>query len=257
MKAKILLYDIETAPNLSWTWGKYEQNVIEFDKEWHILSFAYKWLGERNTHVVALPDFPTLYKENPENDLLVVGELHKLFDEADIVIAHNGDSFDQKKVHARFIYHDMTPPSPYAQIDTKKVARKYFAFNSNKLGDLGQHLGLGEKVDTGGFELWKGCMNGDTSSWNKMKKYNKQDVRLLEQIYLKMRPWISTHPPINTIEQSPDACPKCGSTELMKQGTRKTTSFSVYQRYTCKRCGGWARSRTAIPTQNIINFTQG
>ena len=136
MKARILLYDIETSPNLAWVWGKYEQNVIEYDREWHMLCFAYKWLGDRTTHVLSLPDFKT-YKRDPEDDKELVAALYALFDEADVVIAHNGDSFDQKKAHARFVYHNMTPPAPYKQIDTKKVAKRYFNFDSNKLDDLG------------------------------------------------------------------------------------------------------------------------
>ena len=44
----------------------------------------------------------------------------------------------------------MPPPSPYKTIDTLKIARKYFGFNSSKLDDLGRVLGAGEKVRHGG-----------------------------------------------------------------------------------------------------------
>lgn len=125
---KVLIYDIETRPNTGYIWGKWEQNVIEYTEEWSMLCFAYKWLGSSKTHVVALPDFPG-YDPNVVDDFDVVEKLHDLFDQADVVIAHNGDSFDQKKTHARFVYHNMTPPSPYKQIDTKKVAKRYFNFN--------------------------------------------------------------------------------------------------------------------------------
>ena len=39
---KILLIDIETAPNLGYIWGKYEQNVIDYKTEWYLLSFCAK-----------------------------------------------------------------------------------------------------------------------------------------------------------------------------------------------------------------------
>ena len=74
-----------------------------------------------------------------------------MFDEADVVIAHNGDKFDMRKANARFGHYE--PPMPVQQVDTLKVARKYFKFESNKLGDLGEHLGLGNKEVTGGFAL--------------------------------------------------------------------------------------------------------
>lgn len=250
MKSKILVYDIETSPNLGFIWGKYEQNVIEYDREWYMLCFAYKWLGDRTVKAVGLPDFKT-YKKDQEDDKELVAALYALFDEADVVIAHNGDSFDQKKAHARFIYHNMTPPAPYKQIDTKKVAKKYFNFNSNKLDDLGEHLKLGRKVDTGGFELWKGCMNGDKKSWNKMLKYNKQDVNLLEKVYLRMRPWIQNHPSLALMEDRPDGCPRCKSNKIVKEGSRTYRKTGAVQRYRCKDCGGWLEDRKAENSKEL------
>lgn len=252
-KARILLYDIETTPNLAYVWGKYQQDVIAYEEEWHILCFAYKWLGERTTHVVALPDFP-LYKREPRNDKEVVKKLKELFDEADVVIAHNGDSFDQKKVQARFMVHRLGPPTPYRQIDTKKVARKYANFNSNKLSDLGRNLGLGQKLDTGGFSLWLGCMNGVAAAWNTMKRYNKQDVVLLEQVYLELRPWINNHPAMNLMEGKYDACPNCGSTTpLIKNGTyfNKVSHVQVWE---CPACKAHPRSRMAERVKEHVKY---
>lgn len=251
-QARILLYDIETSPNLGYIWGKWEQNVIEYEEQWHLLCFAYKWLGERTTHVVALPDFD-LYKKDPKNDYEVVKRLRDLFNEADVVIAHNGDSFDQKKSQARMLVHGLAPPSPYRQIDTKKVARKYFNFNSNSLNDLGEVLKVGKKVETGGFKLWLGCMSGVKSAWNTMKRYNKQDVVLLEQVYLAMRGWISPHPSMNLMEGKLDACPNCGGENLKKNGNyyNRVTKVQVWR---CNDCGAHPRSRIVEPRKESITL---
>lgn len=243
---KVLFYDVETRPNLGYIWGKYEQNVIEYVEEFSMLCFAYKWQHEKTTHVVGLPDF-ALYKKDPTNDSELIKALHKLFDEADVVIAHNGDQFDQKITNARTIVNGILPPSPYKQIDTKKVAKRYFRFNSNKLDDLGAILGLGRKIQTGGFSLWLGCMRGDPQAWAKMMRYNKQDVVLLEKVYYKMLPWIENHPGMNVLLDKPEACPNCGKGPLHARGYRITT-VSKYQRYQCQNCGHWAKSRKAIRT---------
>lgn len=232
-KAKVLIFDIETTPNLAYVWGKWQQDVIRFQSEWEMLSFSYKWLGERKTISVG--------RNNFSEEALVL-RLRQLFDEADVVVAHNGNSFDIKMCNAKFIEFGLTPPSFYKSIDTKLVAKRYFRFNSNKLDDLGNILGLGRKIDTGGFDLWLGCMNNDKASWKKMLAYNKQDVVLLEKIYLKLRPWIDNHPGINIIEGKPDACPKCGSGPLHARGTKHTKTTTV-QRYQCQNCGGWCQSR--------------
>lgn len=248
-KEKILLFDIETAPNLGWVWGKWEQNVIDYEREWYILCFAAKWFEGGKIFVKALPDFEE-YKHNKENDFFLVKELWKLFDRADIIIGQNSDAFDIKKVNSRFLFHGFTPPSTYATVDTVKLARKYFAFNSNKLDDLSKHLGLGEKVETGGFKLWKGCMDGDMKSWKLMKKYNKMDVDLLEKIYLKFRPWARSHPNIGMFREGL-VCPKCGSDNLQSRGVaiNKTTK---YRRLQCQNCGGWSRTTENINSNKPI-----
>lgn len=234
--ARILVYDIETSPNLGFVWGKWQQNVIAFESEWELLSFSYKWLGEKEVIAVGRDKF---------SEEVLVARLHSLFSEADIVIAHNGDKFDQRMANAKFIQFGMTPPSPYKSIDTLKVARKYFRFNSNKLDDLGKLFKVGQKVNTGGFDLWLGCMNNDPKAWKKMLQYNKQDVILLEKVYYKLRPWMDNHPGINLLDGKTDGCPKCGSLKLIKRGTRYT-KVSISQRFKCSKCGGWSHSRQSL-----------
>lgn len=239
-KLRVLFYDIETFANQAFVWGKYEQNVIEYDKEWFMLSFAYKWMGDKETSVVSLPDFK-LYKRDKEDDKQLVKALWKLFNEADIVIAHNGNSFDQKKTNARFIYHGFPPPEPYKQIDTKLVAKRYFNFNSNKLDDLGNYFGLGRKISTGGFDLWLGCWKGNKKAWKKMCDYNKQDVVLLEKVYHKMLPFMNNHPNLSLMGDKKEGCPNCGSWNITKRGFGYTRT-SKYQKWQCKDCCSWHQS---------------
>ena len=130
--AKILFFDIETAPNMSYVWGQWQQDVIDHVQEWYILCFSYKWEGQKKTQVVSLNDFD-LYSEDLENDLNVVHKLWELLDEADIVIGNNSVAFDIKKANARFAYHNLGPTRHYQTVDTLKIARRYFKFNSNSI----------------------------------------------------------------------------------------------------------------------------
>ena len=235
-KAKILLYDIETQPNLVWVWGYYEQNTLDTEQPWEIMSVAWKWLGEKETHVMD--------RFGKKSDKAVVKKLWKLFNEADIAVAHNGDRFDHKKVRTRMLVHEMKPPAPFKSIDTKKVASKHFGFSSNKLNELAKRLGIGTKVQTGGFELWKGCMKGKKEAQARMRRYNKQDVVLLEKVYLKLRAWETNHPNVAALEDKPQGCPNCGSERLKSHGWRYTKTRR-YVRYFCKVCGAWCRGRTS------------
>ena len=239
LEHKTLLVDLETAPNLGYCWQKWETDIVSFKEDWYILSFAYKWLGEKETKVVSLPQFKT-FKKDKSNDKELCKKLWELFDEAEVIIAHNGNSFDIKKSNSRFIFHDFTPPTPYKTIDTKLEAKRYFRFDSNKLDDLGQYLNLGRKINAGGFDTWLGCMNGDQKSWDKMCEYNKQDVILLEKIYLKLRGWMTSHPNLNLINSETCLCPNCGSKKLYKQGFA-ITRVSKRQRFQCQDCGCWCQ----------------
>lgn len=222
---KILLYDLETAPNVSYTWGKYEQNVIAFEKESYMLCYAYQWLDEGKTRVVV--------GETLGEDKDLAHSLWALFNEADIIIAHNGDAFDNKYSCARFLAHGLEPPTTYRSVDTLKIARQRFRLNSNKLNDLGELLNLGKKVETGGFDLWLGCMQGDAKSWRLMKKYNKQDVDLLRLVYEALRPWMKNHPNLSVDER---ACGVCRSLNLVKAGFHFMNT-AKHQRWKCTECG--------------------
>lgn len=233
MKPKILFFDIETSPNLAYVWGKYEQDIIAFEDEWQILSVAWKWAGDNKTYCITA--------EGCRDDFRVCTRLWNLLTTADIVIAHNGDEFDLKKARARFVSHGLAPLKPLATVDTLKVAKKYFKFNSNKLDDLGKSLGVGSKVKHSGFDMWLGCLKDDPKSWAKMAKYNKRDVELLERVYKKLKPWMERHPNLAALKGG-KGCPHCGSKAVAKWGFRATPA-GVQQRMFCKDCGAYHMTR--------------
>lgn len=219
----------------------YEQDVIKRIKTFTILSVAYKWLGEK----VQVEACDT----QSEKKLLL--KLHSLLDQAEIVIAHNGDAFDIKKINARFMVHKIPPPSPYRTIDTKKVAKRVAAFDSNSLNNLGVDLDEGEKVKHRGFDMWEGCMSGNKRDWADMKKYNMQDVVLLEKIYLRLRPWIRNHPNMNVYSDR-DGCPNCHNAVCVKRGF-SFTNTGRFQRYKCLNCKTYFRSRKGERVTHYIS----
>jgi len=239
-KNKILFVDLETSPTLGYSWTLCEANILKVVEPWRILCFSYKWLGDKKTHIVSLPQFKE-YKKNPKNDRELVKRLWELFDEADIIIAHNGDRFDIRKSYAKFIEHGLKPPTPFKTVDTLKVARRYFKFDSNKLDSLGDFLNLGRKVHTGGFDLWDRCMNGDQKAWRLMERYNIGDVDLLEKIYYKLRPYIVGHPNLNLLNDTFYSCPSCGSNHVQRRGYAITRT-SKFIRYQCSDCGAWSQA---------------
>lgn len=246
---RILLLDIENSPNVSYTWGFYDQDVIAFRKEWYLLSFAYKWLGEKEVHALSLPDFPNFAKDKTDDSALCQS-LADLLNEADIVIGHNIDRFDIRKSFARFLINGIKPPAPFRTIDTYKVAKKYFKFNVNSLNMLSRILKIGKKLEHEGADLWLKCMDGNKAAFKRMVEYNKQDVVLLEQLYFKLRPWVGNHPSIKALEGEDFTCPACGSGRLQKRGYA-ISGRGKRQRYQCLKCGKWSQGKQEKTITNL------
>lgn len=249
--ARILIVDIETAPKLAYVWRFFKENVgaKQVLEHGHIMSYAAKWLGDNTV----------FYEENRKsNDKSIVRSLVSLLDHADIAVAHNGGRFDFPQITGRALAHSINPPSPYKIVDTYKVAKKEFGFPSNSLEYLADVLGCTKKSahkKFPGFELWLACLRGDNEAWEEMRHYNIQDVITLEEIYLKMRPFIRNHPNISNYEEK-ECCSKCGSEHLHWRGYAYT-NVGKYHRYQCQSCGGWGRGRfSARETVNKEITTQ-
>lgn len=249
---KILLLDVETSPKRAFVWGLWKQNISatsQLISDMFLLTWSAKWYGDKQVYGDKLdPD-----EVFAEDDSRICSSLYELMDAADIIIGHNGDKFDIPTINSRFVLNGMAPPSPYKTIDTLKIAKKHFNFTSNRLDYLGQILGVGRKIDTGGFELWDRCLAGDAKALSKMLKYNKQDVLLLEAVYNKLRPYASTHPNPSATRTKP-SCTKCGSDKLHARGFAVTMT-AKYQRYCCQDCGGWSRGRENLRDKEEMKNT--
>lgn len=186
---KVLLFDLESFPNLVYTWGIYEQNAIKVVRHRMVCSIAWKWLGDSKTQVVALPDFPE-YRTSKFTNRSLMKVIRDLLNEADIAVAHNIDQFDLKRSKTDMVKVGLKPLNEFRTIDTLKIARQKFGFNSNSLGALCDYLGIPGKVKHEGFPLWEACMEGDLKAWKKMKEYNVGDVDpCLEGVYKVLSPW--------------------------------------------------------------------
>jgi hypothetical protein ORF021 len=245
MTPKILIYDLEVTPTLGWTYGLYKTNVIKVEQNPSIMSISWRWYGENITKHESLATIPR--KRGTDANLALVKLIHSLFNEADVVVAHNANRFDNKVATASFLRYNLTPPSPYKTVDTLAVARSVARFNSNSLNSLGELFGLGSKTKITHGDLWYDCLTGGGKAWKQLKEYNNQDVDLLYAIYERLRPYIKNHPNLGDITQVDGVCPKCGSSNLERRGFNMRRNGKV-QRFQCKSCGGWCSEATLRTT---------
>jgi DNA polymerase elongation subunit (family B) len=211
---KRLFFDIETSPNIGYFWrAGYKlnigpENIIEERK---IICISYKWEHEETIHTLTW-DFNLCDKQ-----MLI--DFIKVANQADEMIAHNGDRFDIKWIRTRCIYHRVPMMPDYKTLDTLKKAKYGFNFNSNKLDYIAQFLGVGAKIKHSGFQMWKDVMKGKTEALKEMVEYCEGDIIVLEDVYLTMQNYIKPNTHTGVLNGNLKySCSLCGSenVELLK-----------------------------------------
>jgi len=247
MPSKILLWDIETSHDIVAAFGLFHKSGIPHTnilQHWYIISGAWKWLEGNKVEAVSVLNNPN-FKDDPTDDYVVVSKLHSVLTTADALVHHYGDRFDIRKFNTRCLYHGLTPVKPPVLIDTYKIAKKAFALDSNRLDFIAEYTGSERKQDIS-RGLWLEALAGNRKAIKEIVDYNKQDIRVLEDVYLKIRPFVNAH--INFNLENNDGCPHCGSTKLHSRGVRRTKT-RVYRSYQCQDCGGWSSSTVSEKDQ--------
>lgn len=245
---RILTVDLETSPLKVWTFSLFKpfiaiNQIIEHTR---VISWAAKWLDE---------DKVMFMSEYHHGRDVMLRRVHELLCEADIVVHFNGDSFDVPHLRREFKQAGLEPFSPFQSVDLYRQLKKAMYFPSYKLDYIAQALGVGAKVSHSGFNLWIHCLdespaddpNRQKRAWNLMRKYNKGDVVVTEDLYRETLSYLPSHPHMGLYSDDPsaDVCDRCTSTNLRNEGYAFTQT-GKYQRYQCRDCGKWGRSKKAV-----------
>lgn len=230
---KILVIDIERLPGLARVWDQ-RTNFIPIS-QWTqlptMLCFSAKWVGRKPAEFHAAWDSPGAMVERS----------WELFDEADAVVTFNGDRFDIPHLKGAWLEHGLTPPSPVKSIDLFKYARQ-FGFESKSLAHLCHRLGIDGKDGRYDAVAAEACMSGDPKARRDMKRYNAGDVKITEDCYWRILPWIHNHPTLSI--PSDEVTPRCNKChdggDLERRGTYLANQIRYIQ-YHCRQCGGWIR----------------
>ena len=229
---KRLFFDIEVSPNLGMFWDAGFKKNIGYEnivRERAIICICYKWEDEK--------EVTSLNWDAKQSDKKMLEQFIKIANTADEMVGHNGDKFDLSWVRTRCLFHRIPMFPTYITIDTLKISRSKFKFNSNRLDYIAKYLGMGKKIKTE-FSLWKDIfLSKDKIAMAKMIKYCKMDVILLEKVYKQLATHIAPRTHFGVIfGTSREECPECGSDDLKKNGSRTTATGLRKQMYLCNTC---------------------
>jgi hypothetical protein len=253
----ILFWDIETLPYKGYFWGIWEQNIphafIQKDKS--IICISYKWFGEELVHTINIGQDPERFERDPYDDSYVISEFLKVLNEADFVVAHNGDKFDYPILKARSIIHDL-PAFQVRKVDTLKMAKGCGQMpRGNSLKQLALTLGLDVQKGGTSIQWWIDIAEKSSpEALDKMLHYCDDDVRVLEAVFEKLWPHCERIlPNIHRLvggSRDVTACSRCGSVNYRKHN-KYIKNVQVFQRYICKDCGATFLGAKALTPEEI------
>lgn len=232
---KVLTLDLETSPILAHVWGLFDQSVglPQIIEDTRVIAVAAKWHGEKK--MIWLSEDKMPHSE-------MIEKAHALVSEADVIVTFNGKNFDMRHLKREFVQAELPPPEPWVDVDLLPEVKKLYRFPSNKLAYVTDRLGLSGKMSNSGHSLWVRCMAGDEKAWREMRRYALQDVRVTEELFDRIRPWITGLPIASLYDETgaPEQC-SCGSTHFQSRGYYYTAT-SRYQKFFCVECKRWLRS---------------
>ncbi len=231
-KRKRLFFDIETSPNIGLFWeAGYKKNIdySNIIKERAIICICYKWEESKEVFEV--------HWDSKQCDKALLQKFIKISNEADELVGHNGDRFDLAWIRTRCLFHGIEMFPNYITIDTLKIARSKFKFNSNKLNYIADFLGIGQKIKTE-FGLWKDIvLHKDKKAMDAMIKYCKKDVILLEKVYKALQGHIAPKTHYGMIFGGErGSCPECGSDKIIRNLVRYSATGLKKIVFQCKTC---------------------
>jgi len=227
-----LFFDIETSPNVVLCWRTGYNLTITPDniiKERAIICIAYKWENDNEVH--------SLNWDAHQDDKAMLQKFAKIVAQCDEMVFHNGDRFDLPWIRTRCLYHRIQAIPDRTTVDTLKIAKARFNFNSNKLAYIAKYLGLPTKIQTE-YNLWKGIvLDKNKKCMRDMVTYCKQDVRVLENVYKEL----ARLAPAKThagVLSGLDAwtCPNCVSDQVYQSKVRFTAKGGKQHQMQCKTC---------------------
>lgn len=243
----VLIADIERVqgealiPKKFWDLGdiKYLQRIKPDDVvSWpRTICMASKWYGEPDTI-----QFDAEWKKGGYEHFMQ--RAWERFDQAQIVVGHNMERFDKRKLNSAWALLGWPAPSPYKVVDTLKVAWAEFGFESNTMDSLCKRAGIVAKHGHYDPKVAEAAVAGDKKAQKNIKSYNIGDIVANEALYDWERPWIKNHPHnVNGNADDKPVCNRCWQPEMAANGYTLAVVIS-YNLYRCSVCGGNIKTNT-------------
>jgi len=174
--ANILYIDTEVSKSLYFNYGaKVPSKYLRIDDivhEYYIICWSASYVGQDKV----FSDCVTTQEARKWSDVGILKKLRDMMESADILAGHNFDAYDLKRINTRLLLNGLEPVIGKKTLDTLKIARSKFTFESNKLDYISQRLGFRPKDDITNEDWLRIVKTGDAETLQKVDTYCQGDV---------------------------------------------------------------------------------
>lgn len=219
-----------------------DKRVILFDLEFFhlnwgadlgfVLCMGWKWLGEDKVHLESISKW---HDGSWMDDGTLVDRCARILEQADMIVTYNGIKCDVPFLNTRLLINGKPLLAPIAHKDIYYWVRFKLKMSRNRLLDIQQATeATNNKTPVRLLQWLKAVVKTDRKALAEIEEHCRQDVKVLEECYLKLRPAVQSHPRLYGY----GVCNKC-SGELVKNKIYYTAS--KYQKITlrCTKCNGY------------------
>lgn len=124
------------------------------------------------------------------NDKELVYQMNKLVRAHDVIVAHNGVSFDLPFLRTRALKWKLKPLGEPKTIDPLRLALRKFRLKQNRLGSISSFLGIEAEKTPLDLVVWADVMlNGTKASMDLIVEHCIADVKVLAEVLPYVKPF--------------------------------------------------------------------
>lgn len=196
-----------------------------------IYCMGWKELNEDKVHMESV--WETRQKDALD-DKELCKQIYNVLKDADMIITYNGIKCDVPFIQTRLLAHGLPPLPPIAHKDVYYTAKFKLKLSRNRLFDVQTFLGFSNKKTPVDLYKWLKALIGDKSAQKEILTHCRQDILVLEEAYMKLRPLMNSHPRLNGY----GVCNKCSGT-LLKSKVYYTAGKGQKINLVCQKCRGY------------------
>lgn len=244
VRNRILILDVERLPGITqqywWDRGDLKNRYIHYEtvvRQPRTTIVCMKWYDR---------DEPIELAEwDKGGRKAFLKKVHRLLEQADIVVGHNIDNADIPWLKGDMHIEAGLPPlPPFKTVDTLKVLRRQFKSGVpfKGLDAFCQIVGIPSKTDHYDRMAMERAVDGSVEDRERLTSYCTGDVIATQGLLDYLRPHITNHPTLFVDgESAMNVCNRCGSSETSPNAKRYVANVMTYTMLKCANCGGYRR----------------